>query len=429
MIATPSPSDTLTHGTELNAVYAIARIVAETFDTEAGLDAVFRLARSIFIFDVVALYLENQESSGLEPAYARALGRGRTQEAEVAWGEPAANEAFRSGETVLRQEDLGPTVKSRDRRRDYLGLPLIVRGTCVGGLVFGRFGGPPYPPEHIRLAEFVAWHVGQLLENRRLARRIASLEAQRELARLQDEFISTVSHELRTPLGFIKGYVTTLLREDTEWEEATKKEFLQIIDDEAERLRELIDNLLDSSRLESGSLGMTCEATRLPSLIRDCSSRIRSIFPDLDLRLEMPDDLPELQVDGTRVAQVLDNLITNACKYAPGAAVIVRASAEGDHVRLEVEDHGPGIPSEYLPRMFERFYRVPSKTGAVRGTGLGLHICRKIVEAHGGNIGVESKVGAGTRFHFTLPVSPPVEEQSQSGKASNDRQQEDNPPR
>ncbi len=241
------PTETLTHGSELNAVYAIARIVAETFDTESGLDAVFRLARTIFIFDTVALYLHNEESGQLEPSYARALGRGRSREAELTWGEPAALDAFNNGQTSLRTEDAGSSVKERDRRRDYLGLPLLVGGRGVGSLVFGRFGGPSYPAEHIRLAEFVAWHVGQLLENRRMARRIASLEAQRELARMQDEFISTISHELRTPLGFIKGYVTTLMREDAEWDDARRLEFLQIIDDEADRLRELIDNLLDSS--------------------------------------------------------------------------------------------------------------------------------------------------------------------------------------
>ena len=399
------PPGPLTHGTELNAVYAIARIVAETFDTEAGLEAVFRLARSIFIFDVAALYLENQETGALEPAYARALGRGRSQEAEVAWGEPAAVEAFRTGETVLRHEDQGPSVQGRERRRDYLGLPMMVGGRCVGGLVFGRFGGPPYPPEQIRLGEFVAYHVGQLLENRRMASRIASLEAQRELARMQDEFISTVSHELRTPLGFIKGYVTTLLREDQEWDNSERAEFLRIIDDEADRLRELIDNLLDSSRLESGRLGMTCEAARLASVIRDAAMRIRSIHPDLDLTLEMPDELPIIQVDSTRIAQVLDNLLSNAVKYAPGAPVTIRASTEADHIRVQVWDRGPGIPPEHISRLFERFYRVPSRSGGVRGTGLGLHICRRIIEAHGGQISVESRVDEGTRFSFTIPFT------------------------
>lgn len=397
----------LTHGTELNAVYAIARIVAETYDTEAGLDAVFRLSRTIFIFDVVSLFLHNDDTGELEPAYALALGRGRSREADLAWGEPAATEAYRSGQTILRQEDAGPSVKGRERRRDYLGLPMMVHGRCVGGLVFGRFGGPSYPPEHIRLAEFVSWHVGQLLENRRMARRIASLEAQRELARMQDEFISTISHELRTPLGFIKGYVTTLMREDAAWEPETRMEFLEIVDEEADRLRELIDNLLDSSRLETGSLGMTLEPVKLSTLIRDSISRTQSAFPEMQLKAEVSDDLPMIQVDPTRIAQVLDNLLSNAHKYAPDAPVTIRTEAFDSMVRIEVEDDGPGIPAEHVPHLFERFYRVPENNANVRGTGLGLYICRKIIEAHNGEIGVQSEHGSGSRFFFVLPAHRP----------------------
>ncbi len=394
----------LTHGTELNAVYAIARIVAETYDTEAGLDAVFRLSRTIFIFDVVSLFLHNEETGEFEPAYALALGRGRSREADLAWGEPAATEAYRSGQTILRQEDAGPSVKGRERRRDYLGLPMMVHGRCVGGLVFGRFGGPSYPPEHIRLAEFVAWHVGQLLENRRMAKRIASLEAQRELARMQDEFISTISHELRTPLGMIKGYVTTMMREDTNWDSETRMEFLEIVDEEADRLKELIDNLLDSSRLETGTLGMTLEPIKLPTLIQDSVSRTQAVYPDMDVEILVSDDLPTLQADPTRIAQVMDNLLSNASKYAPGAPIAVRSERYDNVVEIGVEDQGPGIPPEHVPHLFERFYRVPEQTAHVRGTGLGLYICRKIIEAHSGEIGVESKEGEGTRIYFTLPV-------------------------
>jgi signal transduction histidine kinase len=403
------PPGPLTYGTELNAVYAIARVVAETFDTEAGLDTVFRLARTIFIFDIVALYLQNEDSRELEPTYARALGRGRSREAELAWGEPAAQEAFRTGQTVLRREDAGPAVQGRERRRDYLGLPMMVGGRCVGGLIFGRFGGPAFPPEHIRLAEFVAWHVGQLLENRRMARRIASLEAQRELARMQDEFISTVSHELRTPLGFIKGYVTTLLREDAEWDHNTREEFLQIIDDEADRLCDLIDNLLDSSRLETGTLSMALESTRVEPVIRDVVARTRSLFPYMPLNVVIDENLPNLIIDPTRIAQVLNNLLSNAHKYAPGTEVNIRVSQRGDHVHIEVEDHGPGITSDHITNLFERFYRVPDIKSDARGTGLGLYICRKLVEAHGGEIGVDSEPGRGSRFYFTLPVSSSAE--------------------
>ena len=394
----------LSHGTELNAVYAIARIVAETYDTEAGLDAVFRLSRSIFIFDVVSLFLTNEETGQLEPAYALALGRGRSREADLAWGEPAAIEAYRSGQTILRQEDAGVSVQGRERRRDYLGLPMMVHGRCVGGLVFGRFGGPSYPAEHIRLAEFVAWHVGQLLENRRMARRIATLEAQRELARMQDEFISTISHELRTPLGFIKGYVTTLMRKDAIWEPETRLEFLQIVDEEADRLRELIDNLLDSSRLETGTLGMTREPIMLAGLIRDSVSRTKSAYPEMKLDVELPEDLPSVYVDPTRVAQVIDNLLSNANKYAPNALIRIRSQSDENLVRIEVEDSGPGIAPQHIPHLFERFYRVPEQNSNVRGTGLGLYICRKIIEAHNGEIGVESREGTGTRIYFTLPL-------------------------
>lgn len=398
------PTETLTHGSELNAVYAIARIVAETFDTEAGLDAVFRLARTIFIFDTVALYLQNEDSQELEPSYARALGRGRSREEGLAWGEPAAMEAFRLGQTILRKEDAGPSVKERDRRRDYLGLPLLVSGRTVGSLVFGRFGGPSYPPEHIRLAEFVAWHVGQLLENRRLSRRIANLEAQRELTRMQDEFISTISHELRTPLGFIKGYVTTLLREDTTWDAERREEFLQIIDDEADRLRELIDNLLDSSRLESGTLSMTLEPTKIAPVVRASVHRIKGVHPDIDIEMDLPEDLPILPIDTTRIAQVIDNFLNNASKYASGSAVKVIARATDDSLRITVQDEGPGIPAEHRPHLFERFYRVPSES-TTRGTGLGLYISQKIIEAHGGEIGVESTMGEGTSFYFDLPIT------------------------
>jgi K+-sensing histidine kinase KdpD len=398
------PTETLTYGTELNAVYAIARIVAETFDTEAGLDAVFRLARTIFIFDTVALFLQNEESQELEPSYARALGRGRSREEDLTWGEPAAMHAFQQGQTILRKEDAGPSVTDRDRRRDYLGLPLLVGGRPVGSLVFGRFGGPSYPSEHIRLAEFVAWHVGQLLENRRLSRRIANLEAQRELTRMQDEFISTISHELRTPLGFIKGYVTTLLREDTTWDEERRKEFLDIIDDEADRLRELIDNLLDSSRLESGTLSMTLEPSKIPPVIRASVHRIKGAHPDISIEMDVSEDLPTLQIDSTRIAQVLDNFLNNASKYASGSPVKVVAQKLGDKLRVSVQDAGPGIPAEHTAHLFERFYRVPSSS-TTRGTGLGLYISRKIIEAHGGEIGVESTIGTGTNFYFDLPIT------------------------
>ncbi len=124
----------------------------------------------------------------------------------------------------------------------------------------------------------------------------------------------------------------------------------------------------------------------------------------MPLRLEVEDDLPVIEINSTRIAQVMDNLLSNASKYAPGAPVIVRALRSGDSLRVEVEDAGPGISPEHASQMFQRFYRVPDTQRSVRGTGLGLYICRKIVESHGGQIGVESQPGRGTTFSFHLPL-------------------------
>jgi signal transduction histidine kinase len=142
-------------------------------------------------------------------------------------------------------------------------------------------------------------------------------------------------------------------------------------------------------------------------LLRSVAERAQSAYPEMPLRVEAAEGLPIVELDSTRIAQVLDNLLSNASKYAPGAPVDVRARLQDESILIEVEDHGPGIAPEHVSQMFQRFYRVPSTQRNVRGTGLGLYICRKIIESHGGQIGVESQVGRGTRFFFSLPLTMP----------------------
>jgi len=151
-------------------------------------------------------------------------------------------------------------------------------------------------------------------------------------------------------------------------------------------------------------LSMTLEPARLGPILRGAAQRIESAHPEMDVSVEFPDDLPIQRIDSTRIAQVLDNFINNAQKYAPGAPVRIVASLTKDHVLIEVIDEGPGIAVEHTAHLFERFYRVPQQTNK-RGTGLGLYICRKIIEAHSGEIGVKSEIGIGTRFYFTLPLN------------------------
>jgi signal transduction histidine kinase len=392
---------------ELEAIYAISRAVARAVDTEPILDEIIRLVRSVFIFDNMVVYVVRQNKT-LEPTYARAIGRGRFREAELAWGESIAHEAFQSRQTIIRQETAPQSRRDDEDRtslRYFLGLPLNLGEEAVGALVFIRFGGPIYSPDHIHLAEFIATHVAQLLGRRLLVERVANLEAQRKLDNLQDGFIAMISHELLTPLGFIKGYATTLLREDTNWDDTTRREFLTIIDEESDRLRELIDNLMDSSRLQAGTLRMTFQPVRLDTFLRDIALRAKTRAEPINVHLELQETGLQIQADPTRLAQIFDNLLGNAAKYAPGSLIDLILDTKDEMVRIQVRDHGPGIEQEHIEHLFKRFYRVPGKSTSLRGTGLGLFICRQITQAHHGEINVNSKIGEGTTFTILLPTN------------------------
>ena len=388
---------------ELEAVYAISRAVAQAKDIDPALDEIIHLTRSVFIFDNMVIHMMHDEDM-LDPIYARVVGRGRAAEADLAWGEATAQKTYRTVQTTLDHEELDGWQQERLALRDFLGLPLRTGEELMGTLVFGRFGGPEYTPDQILLAEFIASHVAQLMGRRKLVEHIANLEAEQKLIQLQSDFIATVTHELCTPLGFIKGYATTLLRDDTTWDEKVRREFLKIIDEEADRLRELIDSLLDSSRLQAGTMHMQFQNIRLDTFLRDIAMRARTRHESVHLTLELNAQGITVQADATRLAQVFDNLLVNAVKYAPGAQITVSLELVGDRAHVTVRDTGPGISPENMERLFQRFYRVPGSSASVRGTGLGLYICRQLVNAHNGDISVESKVGEGTAFHIHLPT-------------------------
>lgn len=388
---------------ELEAVYAISRSVASAVNIDSALDEIKRLTRPVFIFDNMVLYLKAGEDS-LEPTYARAIGRGRSHEAELSWGDAVAYDAFKSTQPVIRMERTNDYPENRTQLWYSLGLSLNLESETIGSLVFIRFGGPPFEDDQIRLAEFIASHVTQLLGHKQLVQRIVNLEAERRLIRLQEDFIATISHELLTPLGFIKGYATTLLREDTTWEDQTRKEFLSIIDEEADRLRELLDNIMDSSRLQSRTLRMSYQPVRLDTFLKDVSMRATSRHENLSIDLQLDTPIPPIQLDPSRLAQVFDNLLSNATKYAPGAPVVISLNSNDSLVHISVRDSGPGIGPEHLDQLFKRFYRVPTSGPRVRGTGLGLFICRQIINAHEGEIYAESVLGEGTTFHINFPI-------------------------
>jgi signal transduction histidine kinase len=239
---------------------------------------------------------------------------------------------------------------------------------------------------------------------------------ERQLERFKDELLANVSHELRTPLTTILGNADTLRNLGDGLEPEERNEFLEGIAEESRRLKELIEGVLDMSRISSGALQLDRTADACQPLIRRALKRARGRWPQHQFAAELPTNLPLVHVDFRRIDQVLDNLLNNAAQYSPtGSIITVSASVRSGFVQTEVCDTGVGIQPEQLSRVFDRFYRGSSaRAGRTRGTGLGLSICRGIVEAHGGKIWAESSPGQGARITFTVPVAAPVTEGANS---------------
>jgi signal transduction histidine kinase len=369
-------------------------------DWKVALDKLLVALRAEFVFDNIAVYMVDPTTLNLEIAHARAVGRGKAAEADAAWGESLANQVL-ARESVIVQD---PVEGANDRLSQayLLGLPLYNGSKVFGVMVFVRFGGPVFEDAHITLAVVVGGWVSALLYRKIHEETCQQLNTLQQKVQLQDDFVATISHELRTPLGFIKGYSTTLLRADTTWDEETKLEFLTIIDEEADKLSQLIDNILESAKLQSRSVQLNLQPIRMDALIRDVVVRVRTRHKDLEVELRL-EPISPIQGDNVRITQVLDNLFSNAVKYASGSKITVAVKEDKGSILVIFSDRGPGIPKAYLPYIFERFYRVPGEP-ASKGSGLGLYICNQIIMAHHGKIWVESELKKGTTFYIQLPI-------------------------
>ncbi len=232
---------------------------------------------------------------------------------------------------------------------------------------------------------------------------IHDITADRELDRMKSNLLSTVSHELRTPLASIKGYATTLLADDVEWDGAAQQEFLSIISNEADRLTILVNELLDLSRLEAGNLTVERRPCQLDRIVKSAAKRSNP-QPGERLQISIPKDLPPLHVDRRRIEVVLRNLIENAAKYSGDSSpIFINARCENREITVKVVDSGPGIPEEEGNRIFESFYRIDNGLSRkTSGSGLGLAISKGFIQAHGGEIWIEPRQ-TGSCFAFTLP--------------------------
>lgn len=281
-------------------------------------------------------------------------------------------------------------------------VPFVQGDTCFGMLaVWGKAGG--FTADDQEFMTLFASQAAVQIRNSQLFEHTKSLD------RLKSDFVAVVSHEIRTPLTSVKGAVE-LLSDDRYFQNNDQQgKLLSIAHANAERLLLLINDILDFSKLESDSLPMTIERQRLEPVVLQAGQHLRTLIEErrIQLGFEWAEDLPDVMLDAHRVTQVVTNLLSNAIKFSPiGGAIEVRAHAGEGVVRVEVADHGEGIAPRDLPKLFRKFQQVDSSsTRKVGGTGLGLVISKGIVEQHGGVMGVESELGEGSIFWFTLPVA------------------------
>jgi PAS domain S-box-containing protein len=225
----------------------------------------------------------------------------------------------------------------------------------------------------------------------------------RELAAAGAQVVSTVSHELRSPLTSVKGYTSLLLNRWDRLGDDDKKMMLEQVNHDADRVTRLITELLDISRLASGRLVLRRQMVDLADLVATVVEKVKLEYPELEASVHFSDHLPEVYADPDKLHQVMTNLVENACKYASAKDLRIEGDSDGRSVTLSVIDRGEGIPTEDLPKVFNRFFR--RSEGRPTGSGLGLWISRGLVKAHGGSMEVTSVMGEGTTFRFSLPAS------------------------
>jgi signal transduction histidine kinase len=394
----------------LEAANRCARALASSLDIEEAFGAFIRELRGLIEFDRVTIV-------GVERGRAvvmAAAGRGTETVFPPGSARPVKGSVLEDvleGKLVYR-ESMDPPQFPEEEELLALGLrsrvlaPLQVGPRTIGMLGLVRAEPSSFTPDEVELVALLGRLVATAVQNMRSyeAERSTADELRR-LSALRADFVSVVSHELRSPMAAVIGAARTL---QGRWRELTSEQrnaFLALIGDETSRLANLISDVLDTSRIEAGTFSFTFSDVDVAELLRDVAAAAELGQDEVRVSTRVRGALPAVRGDRERLRQVIQNLIDNAVKYSPsGCEVRVLATADDGHIRVDVEDDGPGIPTEDQSLIFEKFGRSTAGGSAKPGTGLGLFIARSIVEAHGGSLDVESSSDAGSTFRLALPV-------------------------
>jgi signal transduction histidine kinase len=406
---------------QLTALGEVARAVSSTLDLDTVLSTIVSRAiqlsgtdgGSVYEYDEATEEFSLRASRDLPEAYVEQVRDARPRK-----GEGAVGRVAQSREPVQIADISAPAAyESRVRNtllqiglRALLAVPLIAEDQLVGALIVMRKRSGAFADEEVALLQTFATQSALAIQNARLFRELGDKSRQLEVAsQHKSEFLANMSHELRTPLNAIIGFSEVLT--DRMFGELNEKqeEYLKDIYTSGTHLLSLINDILDLSKIEAGRMELELTGFDLPTAIENALMLVRERAGrrSLTLHTNIDTQLGQIQADERKVRQVVLNLLSNAIKFTPeGVRIEVAAMPKDGFVEVSVRDTGIGIAPEDQEKVFEEFRQVGTAAKKVEGTGLGLTLCRKFVELHGGKIWVKSQVGEGSTFTFTIPVHP-----------------------
>lgn len=378
---------------QTEALYTLSRDMSVSNDLESYIKAIVRRSKDTFGREAVLYLPEAQNKERLKPY---------TENPDIIANENDIAAALWAFE---HQKIIGPgTDTLPDARASYF--PLITARGIVGVLALFESG----PRQELsrqgeRLMEAYADLTAVSLEGILLAKESQNVEILKGTEKLQTAFLNAISHDLRTPLVSVIGAISSLQEAKADLDDNARDQLIQVARDEAEKLNHLITNLLDESRIEAGAVKISRQPSELQDLIGSALEQLGARTNGHPVKIDLPADLPFVSADSTLIIQTLVNILDNALTYSPANSPIeIKARMVQDKVEVEIADRGVGIPPQDLSRVFQKFYRVQQPEN-ISGTGLGLSICKGFVEAHGGTITAENRLGGGTIVRFSLSVA------------------------
>ena len=425
-MAVPSPRDFLNN--KLRAIIEVAEVLTAHLELSQLLQSVIEKITELLEpaeFGIILLW--NAQTRQFEP---QAVWGSALQNREIVFsmrlepGESITGKVFAENKAyllstptavsqekaTLRPENLASIYQVYGTKKlpnSLLAVPITSGGQKYGVLVLEAIHGTAaFIESDIPFVQALADLIALEIDRVHLDVEAASAREAHEANRLRTEILATISHELRTPLAAIKGYATALLLDEVTWPVEKQREFLQLIEAECDNLEGMVSQILDSSLIDVGQLEIELQPVRLSIITQEIMEEMERQTEIHRFIVDFPADFPIVDVDPSRMKQVIRNILDNAIKYSPhGGLVVIVGKARAEDVVVSISDQGVGISPEDLIPLFDKYFRVKAPTGYhVPGTGLGLPVSRAIVEAHGGRIWADSAVGEGTTLHFSIPL-------------------------